>query len=95
MKKRIAKPKDPPPSINETLYEIHGYCHADSIDISKWVIGKDEVECRVGFYYDLFLIDWVILKMKYNNPVKLPSKSEPLWTCKDSYGTVKTIATPK
>ena len=37
---------------NYTIYELHVSCHIDNIDISKWIAATDEIECRIGFYYN-------------------------------------------
>ena len=38
--------------LNNTLYELHVSCHIDDVNIKEWKTGDDELECRIGFYYN-------------------------------------------
>ena len=72
------------------MYELHVSCHLDDIDIKDWKSGDDEIECRIGFYYNAKpddIIDWMVMKMQFNNPPNESTLVNPLWTCVDGVST--------
>mmetsp|Transcript_17617 Transcript_17617/g.29747 ORF Transcript_17617/g.29747 Transcript_17617/m.29747 type:complete len:148 (-) Transcript_17617:379-822(-) len=76
LKKSI--PKD---GVSMTMWEFHGNCFFYDVDISTWNV-DDEAKCGLGFIYDSFKVDWLVLKMQYKG-----LSGTHVYSCEDGYST--------